>query len=109
MGYSLITVAYLVASVLFILSLSGLSKHETARRGNWFGIIGMLIGLIVTFGVSLYSHWHFQIFFLPPLAGCLISVLIGIFFGFYPDPLINTIEVSIKDLISIYNMNILNN
>lgn len=48
------------------------------------GIIGMLIGLVVTFGVSLYSHWHFQIFFLPPLAGCLISVLIGIFFGFYP-------------------------
>ena len=48
MGYSLITVAYLVASVLFILSLSGLSKHETARRGNWFGIIGMLIAIVAT-------------------------------------------------------------
>ena len=30
-------------------------------------------------------------------------------FGFYPDPLINTIEVSIKDLISVYNMSIVNN
>ena len=30
-------------------------------------------------------------------------------FGFYPDPLINTIEVSISDLIKIYNLNIMNN
>ena len=32
-----------------------------------------------------------------------------LFFGFYPDPLINTIEVSISDLISVYNMNIIIN
>ena len=32
-----------------------------------------------------------------------------LFFGFYPDPLINTIEVSIKDLISVYNINLVNN
>jgi NADH-quinone oxidoreductase subunit M len=32
-----------------------------------------------------------------------------LFFGFYPEPLINTIEVSIKDLINIYNMNIVSN
>ena len=32
-----------------------------------------------------------------------------LFFGFYPDPLINTIEVSIKDLISVYNISIVNN
>ena len=31
-----------------------------------------------------------------------------LFIGFYPDPLINTIEVSIKDLISVYNINIVN-
>ena len=48
MGYTLITVAYLVASVLFILSLSGLGKHETASRGNWYGIIGMLIAIVAT-------------------------------------------------------------
>mgnify|MGYP007000350055 len=40
----------------------------------------------------------------------LISLAIPIlFFGFYPDPLINTIEVSIKDLISVYNISIVNN
>ena len=32
-----------------------------------------------------------------------------LFFGFYPEPLINTIEVSIKDLITVYNMSIANN
>ena len=32
-----------------------------------------------------------------------------LFFGFYPDPLINTIEVSISDLISFYNLNVINN
>ena len=32
-----------------------------------------------------------------------------LFFGFYPDPLINTIEVSISDLISVYNYNLVSN
>ena len=36
---SLVTVAYLFAAVLFILSLSGLSAQESARRGNVFGIV----------------------------------------------------------------------
>ena len=45
MPNSLVTICYIVAAVLFILSLGGLSNQETARRGNWFGIIGMLIAL----------------------------------------------------------------
>ena len=48
MQQSLITIAYIAASALFILSLGGLSKQETARRGNWYGIIGMLIALGAT-------------------------------------------------------------
>ncbi|HEU0205771.1 MAG TPA: NAD(P)(+) transhydrogenase (Re/Si-specific) subunit beta, partial [Pseudolysinimonas sp.] len=40
--------AYLVAALLFILSLGGLSKHETARSGVLYGIIGMIIALIAT-------------------------------------------------------------
>jgi H+-translocating NAD(P) transhydrogenase subunit beta len=45
---SLVTVAYIAASALFILSLGGLSNQETARRGNWYGIIGMGIALVAT-------------------------------------------------------------
>jgi NAD(P) transhydrogenase subunit beta len=48
MQQSLITISYIAASVLFILSLGGLSQQETARRGNLYGIIGMLIALVAT-------------------------------------------------------------
>ncbi len=44
----LVTAAYIIAAILFILSLAGLSKQETARNGNTFGIIGMAIALIAT-------------------------------------------------------------
>jgi H+-translocating NAD(P) transhydrogenase subunit beta len=48
MKTSFITIAYIAASALFILSLGGLSKQETARRGNWYGIVGMVIALAAT-------------------------------------------------------------
>jgi NAD(P) transhydrogenase subunit beta len=48
MSDSLVTVAYLVAAVLFILSLGGLSTQESAQRGNGYGISGMLIAVAVT-------------------------------------------------------------
>ncbi len=48
MPEGLTTIAYLIAGVLFILSLAGLSAQESARRGNVFGIAGMLIAVAVT-------------------------------------------------------------
>jgi NAD(P) transhydrogenase subunit beta len=42
------TVSYIIATILFILALGGLSNQETARRGNWYGIIGMTIALVAT-------------------------------------------------------------
>ncbi len=42
------SLAYLVASLLFILSLRGLSTQESARRGNRFGLIGMVVAVVVT-------------------------------------------------------------
>lgn len=45
--------AYLVAALLFILSLAGLSRHESARQGLTYGIAGMAIALLATFGVLL--------------------------------------------------------
>jgi len=48
MTMGLISAAYIVAALLFIFSLSGLSKQESAEAGNTYGIIGMAIALIAT-------------------------------------------------------------
>ncbi|MDP4105219.1 MAG: Re/Si-specific NAD(P)(+) transhydrogenase subunit beta [Bacillota bacterium] len=72
MSNGLVTAAYIVAAILFILSLAGLSKQETARNGNKFGILGMAIALIVTLlSVNVQS-----IIFI--LAAMLIGGLIGV-------------------------------
>ena len=44
--------AYIVAALLFILSLAGLSKHETSKQGIVFGIAGMAIALAATIGLA---------------------------------------------------------
>ncbi|MFU2089453.1 MULTISPECIES: Re/Si-specific NAD(P)(+) transhydrogenase subunit beta [Avibacterium] len=48
MSEGLVQAAYIVAALLFIMSLAGLSKHETAKAGCWYGIVGMTIALIAT-------------------------------------------------------------
>jgi len=48
MSHSLVTMSYIVATILFIFSLSGLSNQETARRGNYYGMLGMAIAIIAT-------------------------------------------------------------
>jgi len=48
------------------------------------GILGVLLGLLVTRILAYFSGWDFAIYFLPPLAGFLVSAATGIFFGFYP-------------------------
>ncbi len=48
MSASLATVSYLGASILFILCLGGLSNQETARRGNFYGVLGMTIAVLAT-------------------------------------------------------------
>src|SRR3954454_6314911 len=50
---SLISAAYIVAAVLFIMSLAGLSKHETAKDGNVLGMVGMGIALVATLWLAL--------------------------------------------------------
>src|SRR5512147_147839 len=48
MTASLATVAYIGATILFILSLGGLANPETARRGNLYGMAGMAIAVLAT-------------------------------------------------------------
>jgi NAD(P) transhydrogenase subunit beta len=48
MSQTLLTVSYLAATILFVLSLGGLSNPETSRRGNLYGMIGMAIAVLAT-------------------------------------------------------------
>ncbi len=48
MDYGFTTAAYVVAAVLFILSLGGLSSQESAKRAIWYGIVGMALAVFAT-------------------------------------------------------------
>ncbi|MHC8598581.1 Re/Si-specific NAD(P)(+) transhydrogenase subunit beta [Arenicellales bacterium IMCC55707] len=52
MEYGMVSAAYIAASILFILSLGGLSNQESARRGNLFGIAGMTLAIVATIAGS---------------------------------------------------------
>lgn len=75
MRSELLTVIYLVASVLFILSLSGLSAQKTAHRGNILGMIGMALAVAVT----LLSRTDLKFALLLPLliAGASIGIIVA--------------------------------
>ena len=58
MSTGLATVAYLGAAILFINSLGGLSDQETARRGNLYGIVGMVIAVVATAAIAGVTSWN---------------------------------------------------
>ena len=66
MPNTLSTVAYIVAAALFILSLAGLGNPETSRRGNLYGIIGMIIALVATAANESFSGYWLLILALVP-------------------------------------------
>ncbi len=71
MSQGLVTMSYIAASILFILSLGGLSNQETARRGNYYGMLGMAIAIIATVMSDAVNSYIFII----------IALLIGGFIG----------------------------
>lgn len=73
MSAGLVTAAYIIAALFFILSLAGLSNQETARRGNIFGMAGMSIALFTTI-FSEQTHG---------IAWILIAMLLGAAIGIY--------------------------
>ena len=72
MSEGIVTVAYISATILFILALGGLSHPETARRGNLYGIIGMSIALLATIFGVVTAHYPML------LAGLAAGGIIGL-------------------------------
>lgn len=75
MSTGLVSVAYVVASVLFILSLGGLSHQESARRGNLYGVAGILIALVAT--MASVSDSGVVAIVIAVLAGASIGIVIA--------------------------------
>ena len=78
MSANLSAIFYLISGVLFILALRGLSSPETSRRGNFFGILGMVIAITVTF----LSIGNFSSGFIYVLIILLIGGSVGAFIAF---------------------------
>src|SRR5687768_6683899 len=57
MAVGITSAAYLAAGVLFILSLGGLSRPETARRGNVYGMVGMAIAIVATLSMDRVTSY----------------------------------------------------
>jgi len=81
MTTGIVTTAYLVSGILFVMSLGGLSKQESARKGNLYGIIGMAFAIIATFiKLSLDKDaGEINLQFLAPLmiGGALIGTILA--------------------------------
>ena len=73
MASGILTAAYIAASVLFILSLGGLSHQEKARRGNLYGIAGMTIAIVATIASDQVSN----------LGTVIVMMVIGATIGVY--------------------------
>ena len=75
MAAGFITVSYIGAAILFILSLAGLSQQETARRGNIYGFTGMVIAIVAT--ISGLHTGNFAILLPAVIVGALIGVFVA--------------------------------
>jgi NAD(P) transhydrogenase subunit beta len=69
----IIQVSYIIATILFILALGGLSNQETARRGNWYGIAGMAIALVATLAGDVTQN--FELLIVALLVGGSVGII----------------------------------
>ena len=111
MEFGFTTAAYVVAAVLFILSLGGLSGQESAKRAVWYGIVGMAIAVLATLIGPGAGLWWLSIILIaggaivgymlatkvemtqmPELVAIMHSLvgLAAVFVGFNADIMINT-------------------
>ncbi len=75
MSQGIVTMSYIIAIILFILALGGLSNQETARRGNWYGIAGMTIALMAT--ILGVVERHFEILIAALVIGGTVGIILA--------------------------------
>jgi len=68
---TIVQAAYIVAALLFIMALAGLSKHETAKTGNAYGVAGMVIAVVATAGLALKT----QLIGIPSTLGLIVGAM----------------------------------
>ena len=70
--HNLVAVAYVISGIFFIIALRGLSSPESSRRGNIFGMLGMLIAVLATlFSVDFFTSN------IQTVGSVLIAIVIG--------------------------------
>ncbi len=74
MSQGIVSVAYIGATIMFILALGGLSRPETSRRGNFYGILGMLLALFATI-IGIVSDNYIILFLGVAIGGSVGLVL----------------------------------
>lgn len=57
---------------------------EAVALALFGGLMGVIFGVLTSFIIALFAGWTFSLFLLPPFIGFIVSVAIGVFFGFYP-------------------------
>ncbi|SLN40433.1 NAD(P)(+) transhydrogenase (Re/Si-specific) subunit beta [Roseisalinus antarcticus] len=75
MDYGFTTAAYVVAAVLFILSLGGLSNQESAKRAVWYGIAGMALAVVATLAGPGSGFWLLSLILIA--GGAVIGVTLA--------------------------------
>jgi len=75
MSFNIVTAIYIAASVLFILSLGGLSNQESAKRAVWYGIVGMALAIAATIMGPAVTHYEWLV---PMIAiGAIIGTIVA--------------------------------
>ncbi len=78
MSEGLVTVSYIGATILFILTLGGLSNQETARRGNIYGMVGMTLAVLATvFGPEVSGFGSYFLIIVMMAAGAAVGITLA--------------------------------
>jgi len=75
MSLEIVTVSYIAAAILCILALGGLSHQTSARRGNYYGMIGMGLAIVATISGVVTDNFFFMI--APIIIGSVIGLILA--------------------------------